>query len=81
VATNSPEYDRNYRRSVKPKKEREAHQEGVREGLNMAIKFLRTVIGGRALTGYQSALALDKAMVGAELPEAQERRKFIEAMR
>ena len=65
---------------VKDQEEREAHRFGVREGVELCIKHCKQVIGNHALTGHQMAGVLERAMIGAETPEAAKRRELVESL-
>ena len=51
------------------------------EGVQMAARFMRSVIAGRAITGYQAAAEIEKRIIGEETGEQQQRRAMVEAMR
>lgn len=55
------QYMRIYRKTVKIRAIRSAHQEGVNEGLRMACKFLSTIIGPMQMSGYDAARRLANA--------------------
>ena len=75
------EYWRKRRRTLKERSAVKTHHEGVREGIAMCIKFCREVIAGRAYTGFQVAIQIDKAMIGTEAAELTQRRAAVEALR
>jgi hypothetical protein len=54
---------------------------GVARGISLAVKFLREKIAGQALTGYQSAVAIERAMISTETAEVTERRAMIASTR
>ena len=81
MAKNSAEYQRNYRATVKPMNERKAHSEGFQAGLQRCISYLRQTIGGKALTGHQAALMIERSMLDGESNEIIARRQWIEALR
>ena len=64
MPTMTPQYQRNYRKTIKPLKEREAKAEGYKEGVEACIRFLRQFIGDRAFTGHHSANLMRKAVSG-----------------
>lgn len=66
---------------MQPKERREGRAEGIREGVQLCIVHMREVVAGRAVTGFQAALILERAMIGAETPEAIARRKAVDALR
>lgn len=66
---------------MKPKAERDAHQAGVLEGVRMAAKFCREILGSRAYTGHQAAMHIERSMIGLETPEAAQRRALIDSLR
>ena len=70
------EYFRDYRATVKPIGERQA----FRDGVNHAVKFLREKIGGRAVTGYQMATALERAGLESDTAEAKARQDFVRSL-
>jgi hypothetical protein len=57
-----PEYYRSYRRTVKAKRERQAHQAGVNDGVEMCCKLLRELVGEKALTGWEAARLIAKTL-------------------
>ncbi len=81
MATNTAEYQRKYRATVKPMNERKAHTDGVQDGLARCIKYLREKIGSRALTGHQAALMVERSMLDGEQNSVTARRQFVEALR
>lgn len=81
MAANSAEYQRQYRKTVKPMNERKAKSEGVEEGLQKCIRYLREHIGNRALTGYQAAMMVERAMLETESFNVQARERLIDSMR
>jgi hypothetical protein len=56
------EYMQRWRKLQRERGARKAHQVGVQEGVEMACKFLRTIIGGRVVTGHEAAIAIEKAL-------------------
>lgn len=81
MAKNSAEYDRNYRATVKPRNERAARQEGMREAIARCVKYFRERVAGKSITGYQAALMIERAMIEEEPAESEARRRFIDSMR
>jgi hypothetical protein len=77
----SAEYWRNRRKVQKTLNKGAEHQAGVREGIALCVKFCREIVAGRAYTGFQIAVQLDKGLIGAETAEAQQRRAMVEGMR
>lgn len=79
-AKSRAEYMRNYRRMAVPQIQRKAERDGMREGIDACVKFLREKVRGRALTGFQAAVIIERAMIDAELPEVAARRRFIDSL-
>lgn len=75
------EYFRRYRKATRAVKERDARQEGVREGIELCAKFCREILAARAYTGFQTALHIERAMIAAETPEVTQRRAVIDSLR
>jgi hypothetical protein len=61
--------------------ERKAHEDGLREGIARVVKYLREKVGNRAITGYQCALMIERAMLETESNAVTARQQFIEALR
>lgn len=67
LAKRNPAYYRNYRKTVKVRAIRSAHQAGVNEGLRMACKFLAEIIGPMQMSGYDSARRLANATLAPKV--------------
>lgn len=69
-----------YRKRADRKREGAAHYRGFEEGIAICLKFLREQVGDRALTGYQSAKAIEKAVLSSESAEVLARRAFLKSL-
>ncbi len=75
----SAEYYRNYRAT---KAEMQEHKEAElkRDGINRCVAYMRNKVAGQAITGYQAALMIERAMLEIELEESAMRKRFIEQL-
>lgn len=73
-------YHKKYRQTQKDQIAAE-RSKAIMEGVQMAARFMRSVIAGRAITGYQAAAEIEKRIIGEETGEQQQRRAMVEAMR
>lgn len=70
---------RDYRKTVKPRNERDARAEGRKEGVEACVRFLRQFIGDRAFTGHHAARLMEKA-VGLPSGDVEGRRRLVQSL-
>jgi hypothetical protein len=66
MPANSAAYMRTWRKISGPKKIRVARQEGIAEGVERCYNLMRTLYGGRVLTGEEAAVAIARALMPAK---------------
>lgn len=75
------EYMREYRTRSDNKRDRAAFRRGSEERLQSCVKYLREVVAGRCLSGFEIAKLLEKHTLGDSAPELIARRRLIDSMR
>lgn len=75
------EYQRDYEKRAAVKRDKESRHSGFTDGVSACVQFLRSTLGDRAATGFQSAQLLERGITGAEPHELTQRRAFLESMR
>lgn len=80
MAKQDAAYFREYRRTKAAMKDNR-EQEQIRRGIGRVVEYMRLQIGARALTGYQAALMIERAMLESEQQSVTARREFVEALR
>jgi hypothetical protein len=80
VMPSGAKYHRDYRQTQKDQIAAE-RSKAILEGVQMAARFMRRVVAGKAITGYQAATAIENAMIATDTAEAQQRRAMVEGMR
>lgn len=80
-AKSRADYMRDYRKTVKTIDLRGERQAGIREGIALVVTYLRETIAGKAFTGYQLAVTVERAMLASETPEVAQRRALVDSLR
>ena len=71
---------RGYRANVEPLKQRNASATGFAHGIARCVEYFRTKVAGTAVTGYQAAAMLERAMIESEPPGTKARERFIQVL-
>ena len=76
------EYMREYRPVASSQRDTQMRNDGFTSGVQACVRFLRSKVGGSALTGYQAAKELERHVVKADIDAMLiQRQNFIRGLR